>query len=175
MGLWNSTQWRVEVQQALGNGSISHSGTSGSRTFTVDESAICSRVKESKQACISSCNKTQILLNMAGWKDLLSSVSLFGLAMLQLLDHWSREIWRYCTVKLTLNHQTRWLVISYRQCGHLCGWLCSHCIVLCGFCRIWKFVVDLKHLAGPWINYTFTLYKEVSFCQIFAKINLLVM
>lgn len=152
--MWTSAQWRVGMQQALRNGSISHSGTSGSWTFTVDELAICSGVKESKQGCVSYRNKTQLMLYMDGWKDLLSSVSLFGLATLQLLDDRSCEIWRSYTVELTLNHQTRWLVISHRQCGHLCGCLCSHCIVSCGVCRIWWFVVDLQHLAGPGITYT---------------------
>lgn len=170
--MWNSTQWRVGMQQALRNGSISHSGTTGaiagSWTFTVDELAICSSVKESKQSCISYCNKPQVILCIDGWKDLLSSVSLFGLAMLQLLDDCSCEIWRSCTVELTLNHQTRWLVISHRQCGHLCGWLCSYCIVSCGGskicvwseapCRVW----DYYRIQGTFIFATF------------AKTNLLV-
>lgn len=153
--MWNSTQWRAGMQQAVRNGSISHSGTSGaiagSWTFTVDESARCSSVKESKQGCISYCNKPQVILYMDGWKDLLSSVSLFGLAMLQLLDDCSCEIWRSCTVELTLTppdqmtgdkSQTIWSSL----------WLA---LLSCGCCRIWRFVVDWKHLARPGITYTF--------------------
>lgn len=151
--MWNSAQWRVGMQQALRNGSISHSGTSGaiagSWTFTVDELAICGLVKESKQGCISYYNKPQVMQYMDGWKDLLSSVSLFGLVVLQLLDKRSREIWRSCTVELTLNHQTTWLVISHRPCGCLWGWLCSYYIVSCGDGRIGLSVVDFKLLAGP--------------------------
>lgn len=68
----------------------------GSRTFTVDwvdESAICASVRESKPDCISWCNKAQVILYMDGSKDVLSSVSLFGLVV-DGLDERSCEIWR---------------------------------------------------------------------------------
>lgn len=37
----NGNEWRVGMQQALRNGSISHSGTSGLWTFTVDGMQLC--------------------------------------------------------------------------------------------------------------------------------------
>lgn len=101
--------------------------------------------KSPSKAIFLTGNKAQVMLYRNGWKDLLSSVSLFGLVVLQLLDDCSCEMWWSFRGELKLNHQTRWLVISHKQCGHL--WPFSYYAVSCGGPRIERFLVKLKHLA----------------------------
>lgn len=114
-------------------------------------------------------NKAQVKLYRDGWKDLLSSVSLFGLVALQLLDDCGCEMWWSYREELTLTHQTRWLVWSHGQRGHL--WFFYFCAVSCGGRRIQRFVVNLKHLAWPDMT---ELQKELELLKPYAKINPLV-
>lgn len=150
--MWNGTQLRVGMQQALRNWSISHSGTFWSLTFTVDKSAECCSVKECKQGCISYCNRTQLIMYMDSWKD----SHLWVYLDWRCYSFWLPAVMKFVAPapEFTLNHQTRWLVISRRQCGILSGWLYLYCVVSCRVCRIWRFVVDLKHLAGSGTTYT---------------------
>lgn len=100
--------------------------------------------KSPSRAVFLTGNKAQVILYIDGWKDLLSSVSLFGLeVLLPLVDDCSYEIWWSGTGELTLNHQTRWLTTSRRQCGRpllslcctrrcrsqkICGWFEAPCM-----------------------------------------------
>ena len=124
----------------------------------------------SKAVCLTG-NKAQVMLYVDGWKDLLSSVSLFGLAMLQLLEDCGCEIWRSCTAGLTLDQQTRWLEIGHRQCGHPCGWLCSYCIVSCGVCRNFEICGWFEAPCSAW-DYLYFTKRGFIFLKLLPKQNL---
>lgn len=57
-------------------------------------------------------------------------------------------------------HQTRWLLISRRQCGVLGGCLSVRCVVSCCVLRIWRFVVSLKHLWARDYSYPMQTTEE---------------
>lgn len=115
--------------------------------------------KSPSRAVFLTGNKAQVTLYIDGWKDLLSSVSLFGLeVLLPSVDDCSYEIWWSGTGELTLNHQTRWLMTSRRQRGRLCGRPCFRCT------GAKRFVPDLKHRARPGVTNRLTDFGPKTLC-----------
>lgn len=161
--MWNSFYWRVGMQQVLRNVSISYWyvwGHSWVIVDEVDESAICSSVKESKLDCISYCNKEQVILYMDGWKDLLSSVSLFGMVLLHSLDDYSRESWHrsirpdegwYIIDNVIISVVSTVLTLSHIVVVEFDLWLIRSTLHVLGFMTYsWNF-----HFENVWGNKTF--------------------